>query len=194
VFLDVGAHVGHWSLRLAERAGRVIAVEANPATAATLRRHIAMNGLPNVTVVELAAWDEQTMLALDDPNGQIEGGSMRVIPAGKTTPGRLVPAGRLDEQLELTSLDRLDLIKLDVEGADIHALRGMKGLLDKFAPVLFIECHDIYGYYTREDLEQTLTELGYGFEVAASVPSQWTPTGYSETVQQGDYLVAAPVT
>src|SRR5438093_206148 len=81
----------------------------------TLRRHIAMNGLDNVTVVELAAWDEQTMLALDDPNGQIEGGSMRVIPAERiAAPGHLVPAGRLDEQLELTSLDRLDLVKLDV--------------------------------------------------------------------------------
>jgi FkbM family methyltransferase len=193
ILLDVGAHVGHWSLRLAERAGRVIAVEANPATAATLRRHIAMNGLGNVTVMELAAWDEQTMLALDDPNGQIEGGSMRVIPAGET-PGRLVPAGRLDEQLELTSLDRLDLVKLDVEGADIHALRGMAGLLAKHQPVLFIECHDIYGYYTRAELEQTLTDLGYEFEVAASVPSQWMPTGYSETVQQGDYLVARPIT
>jgi FkbM family methyltransferase len=194
VLLDVGAHVGHWSLRLAERASRVIAVEANPATAKTLRRHIAMNGLTNVTVVELAAWDEQTMLKLDDPSGQVEGGSMRVLPPTITGEYELVPAGRLDEQLELTALGRLDVVKLDVEGADLHALRGMKGLLEKYQPVLFIECHDIYGYYTRADLEATLTGLGYEFEVVASTPTQWMPGGYSETVQQGDYLVARPVT
>ena len=193
VFVDVGAHVGHWSLRLAERACQVVAVEANPATAATLRRHISMNGLTNVTVIELAAWDEQTMLALDDPSGQVEGGSMRVIPAEKiASPGGLVPAGRLDDQLGLLGLDRIDLVKLDVEGADIHALRGMAGLLERFAPVLFIECHDIYGYYTRAELEQTLTDLGYEFEVAASVLSQWMPGGYTDTAQNADYLVARP--
>jgi FkbM family methyltransferase len=197
VFLDVGAHVGHWTLRLAGKAYRVLAVEANPATAATLRRHLAMNDIGNVTVIEAAAWDEETTLRLEDPNGQTEGGSMRVLPAGgirTAVSGDIVltAAGRLDERPELAALDRLDLIKLDVEGADIHALRGMAGLLSKHRPVLFIECHDIYGYYTRADLEDTLTGLGYTWKVAASVPSQWMPDGYHDTVQQADYLIATP--
>jgi FkbM family methyltransferase len=192
VFADVGAHVGHWTLRLAEKASAVVAVEANPATAATLRRHLAMNAITNVRVVDLAAWDEDTALRLDDPSGQVEGGSMRVLPDFGDD-GLLVPAGRLDEQPELTGLDRLDLVKLDVEGADLHALRGMAALLAAHRPVLFIECHDIYGYYTRADLEQTLTDLGYTWEVAASVPTQWLPGGYGETVQMADYLIARPV-
>jgi FkbM family methyltransferase len=197
VFLDVGAHVGHWSLRLAEKASQVIAVEANPATAATLRRHLAMNAIGNVEVVQLAAWDESVWLALEDPNEQVEGGSTRTLPvevSGWTDDNGipLVKAERLDEAFP--GLDRLDLIKLDVEGADIHALRGMAGLLERFRPALFIECHDIYGYYAREDLEQALADLGYAWEVAASVPSQWMPGGYAAEVQQADYLIARPRT
>jgi hypothetical protein len=104
-----------------------------------------------------------------------------------------VPAGRLDDQPELLALPRLDLVKVDVEGADIHALRGMAGLLGRFGPVLLIECHDIYGYYDRADLEATLTDLGYGFEVAASVSTSWQPgIGVIGGVRESDYLVARP--
>jgi FkbM family methyltransferase len=193
VFLDVGAHVGRWSLRMAHRASQVVAVEANPATAATLRRHLAMNGISNVTVVELAAWDEATFLHLDDPGGQTEGGSTRTLAAGGE--GETVRADRLDDQLEILALPRLDLVKLDVEGADIHALRGMNQILATFAPVLLIECHDVYGYYDRADLEQALTGLGYGFEVAASVSTSWQPgIGVIDGVRESDYLVAHPIT
>jgi FkbM family methyltransferase len=189
VLLDVGAHVGHWSLRLAAKASEVYAVEANPETASVLRRNLAMNDIGNVRVVEYAAWDEQTRLRLWDPAGQTAGGSTRVLPAdGDGT----VEAGPLDGIL--SGLDRLDLVKLDVEGADIRALRGMAGLLKQHRPALFVECHDIYGYYDRADLEQTLRDLGYEFEVAASVPSNWMPDGPTDTIQQADYLVAKPAT
>ncbi len=192
VLLDVGAHVGHWTLRLAGKASKVTAVEANPATAATLRRHLAMNDIGNVTVVELAAWDCGTRLRLDDPAGQVEGGSTRVL-AATNGEGGTVPAGRLDQLPELADIGRLDLVKLDVEGADLHALRGMKGLLERYRPVLFIEDHSVYGYFERADLEATLREFGYGFEVAHSVPTQWMPDGPSEIVQMADYLICRPV-
>jgi len=169
VFLDVGAHVGHWSLRLAAKASRVVSVEANPVTASTLRRNVAMNDLgAKVAVVELAAWDEQTRLMLFDPYNQVAGGSTRVLPAdnGDGT----VQAGRLDGHVQLLALllplDRLDLVKLDVEGADIHALDGMAGLLERYQPTLLVELHDIYGYYERADLDACLTRLGYGWRNA----------------------------
>jgi FkbM family methyltransferase len=197
VFLDVGAHVGRWSLRMAHRASQVIAVEANPGTAATLRRHLAMNGIGNVTVVQMAAWDADAWLQLDDPAGQAEGGSTRTVPAAEGDAGP-VPAGRLDGAADilnaLAATGRLDVVKLDVEGADIHALRGMKGLLEEYGPVLLIECHDVYGYYDRADLEQVLTDLGYEWEVAATVSTSWQPgIGVIDGVRESDYLVARPV-
>jgi FkbM family methyltransferase len=189
VFLDVGAHVGHWALRLARKASRVIAVEANPATASTLRRHVAMNDLGNVVeVIEAAAWDDDIHLVLSDPNGQSEGGSTRVLPAdGQPADAR---GRRLDDLL--AAEPRIDLVKLDVEGADIHALDGMAGLLKRHRPVLLIEDHSIYGYYTRDALEATLARHGYRWEVAHSGETVWMPDGIRDVPVLGEYLLARP--
>lgn len=164
VLLDVGAHVGRWGLRLAGQASRVVAVEANPATAAVLRFHIGLNGLTNVDVIEGAAWDTETVMRLEDPHDQVTGGSTRVF-VDEDAGGVL--ARPLDDWLadQVPDLDRMDLVKLDVEGADLHALRGMAGTLARFRPMLFIEDHSIYGYYDRDDLLALLESLGYEAQV-----------------------------
>jgi FkbM family methyltransferase len=163
VLLDVGAHVGRWSLRLAAKASKVIAVEPNPDTAAVLRYHIGLNQVTNVTVIEAAAWDEPARLRLEDPNRKVTGGSTRVLAAEDGT----VDALPLDAVLE--DEDRIDLVKLDVEGADLHALAGMAGTLARLWPVLFIEDHSIYGYYERDDLLAVLEEMGYQGQVVTAM-------------------------
>ncbi len=191
-FLDVGAHVGHWSLRLAQKASAVLAVEANPDAASALRRNIALNDVQNVFVVEMAAWDYETTLNLDDPNGQTAGGSTttRPITGASNVERTAVPAHKLDDVL--SDIDRVDLVKLDVEGADLHALRGMRELLAKHRPTLFIEAHDYCGYYERSDLEALLTELGYAWKIAHSYETHWSPDGATDEPRQADYLVCTP--
>lgn len=154
VFVDVGAHVGRWALRLAAKAGVVLAIEPNPDTAAVLKYNIALNSVKNVEVIELAAWDSRTRLTLDKPRA-ITSGSTRVA---ESETGE-VDAAPLDDLL--CDLGAIDLIKLDVEGADLHALRGMREALRRYQPVLFIEDHSIYGYYDAADLDALLGELGY---------------------------------
>jgi FkbM family methyltransferase len=189
VFLDVGAHVGHYTLRLASKASRVYAVEANPGTASTLRRNLALNDIGNVVVMEMAAWDEEARLRLEDPGHQIDGGSTRVLPDENGE----VQAHRLDaEYLVLNYADRVDLVKIDVEGADIHVINGLTGLLAKHKPTLFIECHDIYGYYQRADLEAALEAAGYGWETAFSYTTSWMPSGILNEPKLADYLVCKP--
>lgn len=190
VVLEVGAHVGHWTLRLAEHAALILAVEPNPDSASVLRRNLAINDITNVEVLEVAAWDENGVhLQLDDPNQHTAGGSTRTLP---TDDAGDVLSARLDDVVADT-LERLDLVKLDVEGADLHALRGMARLLKKHRPVLFIECHDYCGYYTREELHQTLNELGYTWEIAHTYASTWSPTGTLAVPVDADYLRCMPV-
>lgn len=157
VFLDVGAHVGRWSLRMAKKASHVYAVEANPVTASVLRAHIELNGIDNVEVIEAAAWDSEELLSLDDPNRRVSGGSTRVVPDAGAG-GRQVQAVRLDTRLPLPCVD---LIKLDVEGADLRALRGMASLIAHSRPRLLVERHDIYGYYKLSDLTALVESFGY---------------------------------
>ncbi len=179
VFVDVGAHVGRWSLRLARKASRVVAVEPNPDTAAVLRAHVALNGIENVDVLEMAAWDCETRLGLSDPQNKVTGGSTHVTEDGDT-----VQARPLDAVLgDITP----DLVKLDVEGADLHALRGMQQMLARAKPTLFIEDHSIYGYYDRTDLETALREAGYGWRLVHGYQSA------DGRMIQAPYLICTPI-
>lgn len=171
-FLDVGAHVGHYALRASFKAGKVIAVEANPDTAAHLRRNIAFNGLRNVHVLELAAWDGVGRFSIRRVHEQYErDGSSRVIP----DPAGPVWGARLDDALSRYPLrpDRLDLVKIDAEGADLHVISGMQDLLERHRPVLFIEDHSVYGYYEQADLLALLDYLSYEPEPAGPEPGWW---------------------
>jgi FkbM family methyltransferase len=164
VFLDVGAHVGHYSLRASKIAKEVLAVEAHPETAKRLRENIALNEIYNITVYEIAAWDEGISLSMVSPNDSVRDGSMRIVDEVDSAQNRtawIVQGRPLD--IPLRNVTRIDVIKLDVEGADLHALRGMRELIAKHRPVMFIEDHSIYDYYKKEDLAQLITDLGYSW-------------------------------
>jgi FkbM family methyltransferase len=161
VFLDIGAHVGHYTLRAAKKGAKVLAVEANPATSARLLENIALNRLKNVTLLAMAAWDHRTVVHLaHGASEEVRSGGMRVLEEDTGT-GISVPALPLDCLL----LGRIDVVKIDTEGADIHILRGLHDTIAMHKPVLVVENHSYLGYYQEEELhreELALTDLaGY---------------------------------
>ena len=163
VFIDVGANVGLWSVHLGPRASKVVAVEANPVTVPELRENIALNGLGNVIeVLEVAAWDSDGELSLLNPSATQDpmAGTMRTVPPEEGL--ELVPCRRLDEVLDV---DRIDLVKIDTEGADLHVLRGMTEHIARYRPVLFIEmhCRPPCDYYRQEDLTALVASFGYTY-------------------------------
>lgn len=132
--VDIGAHVGYYTL-LSARAvgphGRVIAVEPDPDNAALLRENIRRNRLGNVTVVEAAAWRETTRLQLRrDP---VNTGDNRIVLG---VDGYDVPAAALDE---LVAGLPVSLVKIDAQGTDHVALEGIQHTLTRCRPVVFIE-------------------------------------------------------
>ncbi len=157
VFVDVGAHVGHWTVRAAAKGAEVIAIEADPVTAARLQENLDLNELDAV-IFNVAAWDEHTELHLNRQHDYDYDGTNQVRPEGD---GELVKALPLDSVLYV--LSRIDLVKVDVEGADMQVLRGMAKTVARTRPVLFIEDHSVYGYFDRADLDALLTEWGYSW-------------------------------
>jgi FkbM family methyltransferase len=157
-FLDVGAHVGHYTLRAAAKGAHVIAIEANCDTALRLAENLELNEL-QATVHNVAAWDSKTTLKLQPPGKAVRDGSTRVVEGDGD-----VPALPLDDLLG--DAERIDVVKLDVEGADLHALRGMRQTLTRLRPLLFIEDHSIYGYYKLDALLDLLEELNYDHDPA----------------------------
>jgi FkbM family methyltransferase len=158
VFIDVGANMGMWSVMLGRRASKVKAIEPNPAAAEVLRENVLLNQLASVIeVIELAAWDDAVSLELVNPPGHDDprAGMMRVVPSAYGS----VRGARLDDVLG--DLDRIDLVKMDVEGSDLHSLRGMSGLLTRHRPALIVESHHVYGYFYLEELLDLLKNLEY---------------------------------
>ncbi len=139
VFVDVGANVGYFTLlgaRLVGPEGLVVAVEAHPQLAGILQRNVVINGVYGyVTTHNRAAWSENTELAFNvrenfagnSSVGTIDEPGLRRL--GDTERPVTVQAVQLDDLL--SGLPRpVDVIKIDVEGAEVHALTGLRRTLD----------------------------------------------------------------
>lgn len=140
VFLDVGGHVGIHALPMARAvgpAGTVVAVEAAPDSAARLRAHAERNGLDNVVVCEFAVGDEPGRLELrQDPRFGTDAAVRSLYGDGEVVAA--VDVVPLDRWWQTDGPARLDLVKLDIEGAELRALRGMAGTLRRLRPRLVV--------------------------------------------------------
>jgi len=140
VFVDIGANIGFFTLLAAARVGpkgRVHAFEARADNLALLRRSVEDNGFTNVEVHQCAVSDRAGSLAFFASGTWYSNG--RIV--GDDEPGseRLprVPAVTLDEAL--AEAPRVDVVKMDIEGAEARALAGMRRLLQRHRPVLLTE-------------------------------------------------------
>lgn len=129
--LDVGANVGYYTLifaRLVGPHGRVFAFEPDPQNFDLLRRNVRANGYANVTLEQKAVADSAGALALyRNPANK---GDHRTYDAGGGREAVEVGAVALDDYF--ASLDgRVDLIKMDIQGAEERALAGMLKLLGR---------------------------------------------------------------
>ena len=124
-FLDVGAHAGYFSLLASDLvgpSGRVYAIEPNPRTFATLHDHLSLNRASNVHETMCGLSDEAGTLVLHMPPSRLDYNAT-VLPRADWTRVE-VPARTLDECVRAWRADRIDLMKIDVEGAEPLVLAG----------------------------------------------------------------------
>lgn len=122
-FLDLGAHVGLYTLVLARKAGpdgHVVAVEPEPTSAARLARNLALNGLRHVDVVRAAVSDRAGGATLHVDRTGNRGSSTVLGHDGFPVAVDCVTVPAL---LEAHGLARLDAAKLDLEGMEYRVLR-----------------------------------------------------------------------
>jgi FkbM family methyltransferase len=175
VFVDVGAHVGQYTLMGAQMAGsdgHVHAFEPDPANCALLRASVRANRCANVTCTEaaLAASGGTASLHLSDVASTC-GNSL-----GETglTGGRAVTVAleTLDAYVRSHGITRIDLVKADVEGAELPMLSGGSETLARFQPPLILEfsTHTAAFGYSRADLAAFLLERGYDLYEVGPLP------------------------
>ena len=140
--LEAGAHIGYVTLQAARAVGpegRVVTFEPNPRTVPLIRRNLEANGLGDrVTVIECALGEHVGRLALHISGG---GDTSSLHGSADATESVDVEVTTADARVD-PSL-RVDVVKLDVEGAEVAALRGMSDTLRRAAPglTLFVECN-----------------------------------------------------
>lgn len=160
VVVDIGAHLGQFSLPAAAAGCRVLAVEASPLNAALLRASAVENRFTGLRVLQAATSDRPGTVSFqpDGPYGH-------VAVDGDEGPSVRVQAVTMDEVLQEAALGPVAFVKIDVEGWELPTLAGMAGLLSQpDAPPLLVESngHTLAKFgATPADLLRRLEELGY---------------------------------
>lgn len=165
VILDIGANVGLYSLlgsELVGSEGRILAFEPEPNTYAALLKNLSVNRIHNVSALPMALSDSNGLVELAVPEevkAKFEYGdsylSMKPADANKSTAP--IPCRRLDEVLEEMNILKVDVVKINVEGAEYLCLSGAKGLLNGVhKPVILLECDEVlsrrFGYSVFDTL------------------------------------------
>ena len=165
VVVDVGASVGRetaYLSRLVGPTGRVIAVEAHPRTFAMLESMVALNGLTNVTTTLRAIGaDDSPVFLTDDETDH----TRNRVSSSRT--GVRVDGTTLIGLMEEVGIDRIDFLKMNIEGAEGPAIVAMGDRLGVVAHAC-ISCHDfvadLYGdetYRTKETVRAAFANAGF---------------------------------
>jgi FkbM family methyltransferase len=158
--LDLGAHIGTFSLFAAALGHQVVSVEASPRNAALLKENVRRNNFGNLRLISSAVSDRVGQLEF------IQAGPYGVVSnpiiQGPTVS---VPAITVDDLLNQVGWDRVDWIKMDVEGSEVAAIRGMSHLLARQdAPIILYESNghtlNLFGE-TPISLAAMLERFGY---------------------------------
>jgi FkbM family methyltransferase len=135
VFIDVGANVGIMSFNAARKvgpSGKVISFEPNPLNVANFRRGMLANSLDNVLLYPLALSDRQQILTTSaTSNAKVR---VNTDPMSLDDVVQAVPADTL-----LAQEGRVDLVKIDIEGYELFALKGMDKTLQRLRPLVLCE-------------------------------------------------------
>jgi FkbM family methyltransferase len=165
--LDIGANLGFYTIKFGRwvlPGGRVAAFEANPVLAGRIAHNADLNRFSHVSVIDRAVHNQPgplTFYVASSP-GKSSIDSRRVSdPAQQIT----VQAITVDEFMAESGWQRLDVIKLDIEGNDCNALLGAQRALKRFQPFIVFEYWYNTPPATAEAAFSLLTNLGYKLHV-----------------------------
>ena len=142
-FLDCGANVGYFSIVAGHRVGptgRVLAVEANPTTFGLLSDNLRLNGFGDGVHCALTNEPGDVTLHMSRAGGDVYSSLRREgINNGQDVESFVVPGRLLDDVLADRKIDRVDMVKVDIEGAELDVLRSAPRLMEIDRPLIICE-------------------------------------------------------
>lgn len=158
---DIGANVGYYSLMSSVGVGKsgiVYAFEPSPRNIDFFKKHMKLNKVSNVSLHEVALSDQDgSMYFIDDCDPV----ARRISSSGKIE----VKTQTIDNFLKISEAKAPNLIKIDVEGAELNVLKGARETLIEHTPTLFVETHDCFTTGVHRDCIDFLEDIGYKVKV-----------------------------
>ena len=174
IVVDVGAYPGDYAIfagRKVGNGGKVICFEPNPENRKILIKNIEHGELKNVIIIPKGLWNENTILKIKED----ELSSSVLTKNGQT----IIDVVRLDDELEKLGIEKIDFLKMDIEGAEIEAIEGCRKILKKSnSNVAIASYHVVDGKTTSEFIENFLIKLGYN--VKSDFPKHLTTYGWKK--------------
>jgi len=174
--LDIGANIGEITLLAGKQVGpqgRVFSFEPVDEMANQLARHVQMNHFSQVSIERCALGDREIdgipiYSSCSQPvNDRNEGLGSLYGREKDETPLQLIRMRTLDAWLaERQDIEHIDLIKIDIEGAELACLHGARGCLEHFRPILIVEIQDFTATragYRAADILEFLSSVDYDF-------------------------------
>ncbi len=182
VFLDVGANMGLYALFAAKRVGKeglVVAIEPSERDFQRLKANIEVNALTNVRPIQAAISNyhgkAELLIATQEKSGHNTLGTF-CYESVRLQEKQKVRVERLDDIMQQEKIEHIDVIKMDIEGAEFFALQGAKEVIQRFHPVILLELSDrslrLQGCNSQQVWE-LLTENNYcifGFDQKTGLP------------------------
>ena len=138
IVMEVGAYIGYYAMqaaKLVQPDGHVIAVEAVPENVKIINENLRINEVDNITVVEAAAWKEPADLTFYRESHQA-GSLLPNIVKNKTK--FTVSANSIDNILKELNVVSVDFIRIQVNGAEMEVLQGMRETMEKRHPIVLV--------------------------------------------------------
>ncbi|WP_458190625.1 FkbM family methyltransferase [Haladaptatus sp. NG-WS-4] len=162
IFYDIGANIGFFTCFVGQAVESTYSFEPYPPNVSLLEKNISINNV-DATVIDVALSDNNSEIELNvpitDKAGAAQGTMLSSHPLRHDFVEHIkVKSYELDKYVVKESFPAPDIVKIDVEGAEINVLEGMKKILSEEKPTLFIEPHG-----TAENIKLLLREYNYTF-------------------------------
>ena len=160
VAIDVGAHVGFWTTRMAQDYDRVLSFEALPDNLECLEANVKESEVEDkVEVHGIAMGEEFGSIQLDDGDGDSLKARETRMPTDiyitRQSIDLMLKKGELDEDIKRNQ--SIDLIKINVGGTEGEVIDGALKTIKKYKPTIFVAVND----YVNSDFDDQLEPLGY---------------------------------
>lgn len=170
VFLDIGANVGYFTMlasTITKNKGKVIAFEPNPQNLQLIYSSIQTNQFNNIDIYPFAASDKKTILRF------LNVGSNACVVGHNASYQKnecFVQSVILDDILK--DEPQIDLIKIDIEGHEPFAIKGMTNIIKKYRPNILAEFHPwaMKFYNTGDPIQHLHTFINLGYKISIINP------------------------